>query len=868
MSFTLNYIGDKINAILARANNGGEIDDELALKAPLASPALTGNPTAPTQPEEDNSTKLATTEYADRAADAAGAAAEAAAKAYTDEATSALYITDTASGSIASFSDGADGIPMRSVKASIEPIQDLHGYANPWPAGGGVNKYNISAANPTANSGITAVINSDKCSITLNGTATINGSVTVSIVNDSSLPYADYYYHCDYGANSRLLMIKRTGGQSRWINSGSVVTVGETDYPGYALVSFSAGDVFNNTVIKFQLNNPSSVTTWYPYSNICPIVSEAGKNKLDLSELASNASVTVIEVINPSYTFVGNGATNVFLRGASSLKLEPSTAYTLTGGLAQIAIRIREYDSSGTLLATHITSGSSALTFTTDANLSYCDVYVVFYTVPSTATTIEPVLRLAANPDPIFVPYRGVTRVDAAGKNLLNPSIWELGSISSAGNNSASNDAMRTRIDSLIPVKPNTTYTFSEKETSSEIWVTEYSGDTITVPRRKIVNNSRRGTFTTGENTTFIRLRVNCATSGVLNTETQLELGSADTAYEPYAARVYFSIGENIWDEQWELGSISSETGENVSATTSIRSKNYSPCIPGTYLYFSGNSGQAFAGVRWYGKDKDYLGYISSGNANNVPVAVPDNVYFFRLTFVAAYGATYKGDVAILNAPPEVWGGVIDVVSGKLTVTKNFLELDGDEGYANGTDLGSVIRFGKTWTGSGYSPSETKCNQLTWLNNFSSDTPHFYIYNSIAYFFLPKTCVPSSSSADIIAYLTAHPLQVVAPLVTPVTYQLKPQQITSLLGANNVWSNTGDVEVEYVADPKLYIDIAKMLGGSTLTLGSVSPLSVNRPVTISEEDLEQAGEVSKVVEAATETVLPAESGETEEGAQE
>ena len=42
-----------------------EIDTELALKAPLASPALTGTPTAPTQTAGDNSTKIATTAYVD-----------------------------------------------------------------------------------------------------------------------------------------------------------------------------------------------------------------------------------------------------------------------------------------------------------------------------------------------------------------------------------------------------------------------------------------------------------------------------------------------------------------------------------------------------------------------------------------------------------------------------------------------------------------------------------------------------------------------------------------------------------------------------------------------------------------------------------
>jgi len=39
--------------------------DQIDLKAPLASPALTGNPTAPTQTAADNSTKLATTAYVD-----------------------------------------------------------------------------------------------------------------------------------------------------------------------------------------------------------------------------------------------------------------------------------------------------------------------------------------------------------------------------------------------------------------------------------------------------------------------------------------------------------------------------------------------------------------------------------------------------------------------------------------------------------------------------------------------------------------------------------------------------------------------------------------------------------------------------------
>ena len=50
-------------------------------------------------------------------------------------------IFDTASGAIVTVTDGADDKAMRSLVCNIDPVQDLHGYANPWPAGA-VNKWN------------------------------------------------------------------------------------------------------------------------------------------------------------------------------------------------------------------------------------------------------------------------------------------------------------------------------------------------------------------------------------------------------------------------------------------------------------------------------------------------------------------------------------------------------------------------------------------------------------------------------------------------------------------------------------------------------------------------------------------------------
>ena len=54
--------------------------------------------------------------------------------------------------------------------------------------------------------------------------------------------------------------------------------------------------------------------------------------------------------------------------------------------------------------------------------------------------------------------------------------------------------------------------------------------------------------------------------------------------------------------------------------------------------------------------------------------------------------------------------------------------------------------------------------------------------------------------------LNATPLQVFYELENPVTYQLTPHEVKTLLATNNIWSDVGDTEVTYPADTKLYID--------------------------------------------------------------
>ena len=48
--------------------------------------------------------------------------------------------------SIASFTDGASGMPVKTLTVEIEPVQDLHGQDAPYPPGGGKNLIGLNTS--------------------------------------------------------------------------------------------------------------------------------------------------------------------------------------------------------------------------------------------------------------------------------------------------------------------------------------------------------------------------------------------------------------------------------------------------------------------------------------------------------------------------------------------------------------------------------------------------------------------------------------------------------------------------------------------------------------------------------------------------
>lgn len=149
-----------------------------------------------------------------------------------------------------------------------------------------------------------------------------------------------------------------------------------------------------------------------------------------------------------------------------------------------------------------------------------------------------------------------------------------------------------------------------------------------------------------------------------------------------------------------------------------------------------------------------------------------------------------------------VYGGRLDVTSGVLTV---------DKGYS---DMGSL--GWDYYNGVFYAGLSMKVGTLGEMSDIDCETykPIASGYTSqmadetiMQSYEIARVYVKDSAYTTVASFKSAvNGKHFTYPLATPQTYQLTPTEVKSLLKNNNIWADTGDVTVEYVADTKLYID--------------------------------------------------------------
>jgi len=181
-------------------------------------------------------------------------------------------------------------------------------------------------------------------------------------------------------------------------------------------------------------------------------------------------------------------------------------------------------------------------------------------------------------------------------------------------------------------------------------------------------------------------------------------------------------------------------------------------------------------------------------------------------------GKTY--DISLVSAG-AVYGGTLDVISGELVIDRRLINLS-TSGYT--FSLMDAAVYPNNYVYKNYSIGNmleknnsgdiTKivCNYLPSIARNNVGVGVFQIHdgnaNEVRLSFLKEDRFATWDNLQEWMRSLADPFVLCIPLDDSLktTYNLTPTEVKSLLGINNIWSDAGDVEVEYRADTKLYID--------------------------------------------------------------
>lgn len=289
-------------------------------------------------------------------------------------------------------------------------------------------------------------------------------------------------------------------------------------------------------------------------------------------------------------------------------------------------------------------------------------------------------------------------------------------------------------------------------------------------------------------------------------------------------ANVY-RTGFNLWDEEPLLNRFLQPDGTTYAANGYLCSKNIIPVPPGSFIYYKipyYNSNTVY--VVYYNKDGNVIGSINLVANNEFKVPTNACGVRFGVQYAASAIVEYNHDICINISDPAkngtyepyqgltipisfpdaagtVYGGTLDVTSGALTVDRETYTVTGTESWV-------------AWDSNAYYTT-TLTGKDGIINTTTKNCISSVLKSATAGDLYSGTQSSGVAVSGVRVYISASDyanranlvgMQIVYKLATPVTYQLTPTQVTTLLGTNNVWFDCGSTDCTYRADTKLYIE--------------------------------------------------------------
>ena len=467
-----------------------------------------------------------------------------------------------------------------------------------------------------------------------------------------------------------------------------------------------------------------------------PWVGGAGKNKLPLtvdgiksanggSSAWSGNATTINGVTFTILTDSDNNVTGIKVDGTASINTGLKLVDTITnitpydnciingcpsgGSTSKYRIGVASYDSSSAFVKDYNDLGSGVpLTFSQD-NVSKFYVSITIYQGYNAQNLVfKPMIRLASVQDATFAPYSNICPISGwtacnvvrTGKNLFDKDSASLNKALgwNTGIEFAENDSW---VSGYISVKPSVSYKcnktisqlfgYDESKTCVAVY---YNGEWVTPTSSVVVTSA----FTVPSYIKYIRFsRRNTSGASTDVADTQLEIGTQSTTYEPYNGNTYtinFVDGSNPLTVY----------GGTLDVLSGLLTVDRASVDLGT--------------LNW--------SYTSSSGRS-----------LFTSNDIADYKHTGSNDIPV-NAICECFANV----SMDTTFANGQMGMDGDE-----INHRTII-----------------CD-----NRYSSASDFKTAMNGV---------------------------QLVYELATPQTYQLTPTQVKSLLGVNNIFADTGEVDAQ------------------------------------------------------------------------
>ena len=325
---------------------------------------------------------------------------------------------------------------------------------------------------------------------------------------------------------------------------------------------------------------------------------------------------------------------------------------------------------------------------------------------------------------------------------------------------------------------------------------TEYSHEVMVSNASKVVDYIYISYSTTSNNIWYFK-------------NIQLELSSSSTIYTPYAGHAYnipfTHEGPNVFTRVGETENSYINSSGNISTSQAYCLSDYIEVEECKRYVFDASTANVTSGVHhaFYNAEKTRTTFTSCSQEFFIP---PTGAKYVRLSYRKDAGAS-DFHISIGTVPH----GILDVKSGILTVdyayindlsNYHFARSSASLTYIFNTLQLTNMKAPTTSVGrlEGCASSGYKMALTTGVS--ANMTPYSMLRNNARIYF--RNDDYNDNSTGFRASLSGH--QAIYELTSPCTYQLTPTEVKTLLGYNNIWADTGEVEVSYYPDPYLHFE--------------------------------------------------------------